>query len=74
MLLTFQIFGRARNHGKKFLKLRKTSFIGIVHYAMDAPEIILECEIYLVTLTYHFIAFDQWAINHSTEIDSGMVL
>ena len=31
MLLTFEIFGRARNHGKKFLKLCQTSFSGIVH-------------------------------------------
>ena len=29
MLLTFKIFGRARNHGKKFPKLRQTSFTGI---------------------------------------------
>ena len=25
MILTFEIFGRARNHGKKFLKLCQTS-------------------------------------------------
>ena len=31
MILTFEIFGRARNHGKKFLKLCQTSFSGIVH-------------------------------------------
>ena len=32
MLLTFEIFGRARrNHRKKFLKLCQTSFSGIVH-------------------------------------------
>ena len=34
MLLTFEIFGRARNHGKKFLKLFQTSFSGIVHSAL----------------------------------------
>ena len=32
MILTFEIFGRARNHGKKFLKLCQTSFSGIVYY------------------------------------------
>ena len=32
MILTFEIFGLARNHGKKFLKLCQTSFSGIVHY------------------------------------------
>ena len=32
MILTFEIFGRARNHGKKFLKLCQTSFSGIVHW------------------------------------------
>ena len=31
MILTFEIFGRVRNHGKKFLKLCQTSFSGIVH-------------------------------------------
>ena len=31
MILTFEIFGRARNHGKKFLKLCQTSFSGVVH-------------------------------------------
>ena len=31
MILTFEIFGRARNHGKKFPKLCQTSFSGIVH-------------------------------------------
>ena len=30
MILTFEIFGRARNHGRKFLKLCQTSFSGIV--------------------------------------------
>ena len=33
MILTFEIFGRARNHGKKFLKLCQTSFSGVVHWA-----------------------------------------
>ena len=28
MILTFEIFGNARNHGKKFLKLCQTSFSG----------------------------------------------
>ena len=32
MLLTFEIFGSARNHGKKFLKLCQTSFSGSVHW------------------------------------------
>ena len=32
MILTFEIFGRARNHGEKFLKLCQTSFSGIVHF------------------------------------------
>ena len=31
MLLALKIFGRARNHGKKFLKLSRTSFSGIVY-------------------------------------------
>ena len=31
MLSTFEIFGRARNHGKKFPKLSQTSFSGIVY-------------------------------------------
>ena len=31
MLLTFEIFWRARDHGKKFLKFCQTSFSGIVH-------------------------------------------
>ena len=31
MLLAFEIFGSARNHGKMFLKLYQTSFGGIVH-------------------------------------------
>ena len=31
MILTFEIFGRARNHYKKFLKLCQTSFSGIVN-------------------------------------------
>ena len=31
MLLTFEIFGYARNQGKKFLKLCQTSFSGIVN-------------------------------------------
>ena len=31
MLLTFKIFRRAKNHGKKFLKLRQTSFSGIIN-------------------------------------------
>ena len=32
MILTFEIFERSRNHGKKFLKLCQTSFSGIVHW------------------------------------------
>ena len=36
MILTFEIFGHARNHGKKFLRLCLTSFSGIVHYRMDS--------------------------------------
>ena len=31
MFLTFEIFGSARNHGKKFQKLCQTSFCDIVH-------------------------------------------
>ena len=31
MILTFEILGHARNHGKKFLKLCQTSFSGTVH-------------------------------------------
>ena len=31
MLLTFEIFKRAENHGQKFLKLSRTSFSGIAH-------------------------------------------
>ena len=31
MLLTFEIIGRARNHGNKFLNLGRTSFSGIVN-------------------------------------------
>ena len=34
VLLTFEIFGHARNHGKKFPKSRQTSvfFSGMVNY------------------------------------------
>ena len=32
MISTFEIFGRARSHGKKFLKLFQTSFSGIVNF------------------------------------------
>ena len=32
VILKFEIFGRARNHGEKFLKLCQTSFSGIVHW------------------------------------------
>ena len=31
MLLMFEIFERAKNHGKKFLKLSKTAFSGIIN-------------------------------------------
>ena len=41
MILTFEIFGRARNHGKKFLKLCQTSFSGIVHWVIFYHSIIL---------------------------------
>ena len=32
MLLTFEIFGRARNYSKKFPNLDRTSFSGIVNF------------------------------------------
>ena len=34
MILTFEIFGRGGNHGKKFPKLGQTSFSDIVHYEL----------------------------------------
>ena len=40
MILTFEIFGRARNHGKKLLKLCQTSFSGIVHF----QQTVLKCQ------------------------------
>ena len=36
-LVTFEIFGSPRNHGKKFQKLSQTSFSGIVHYGNLLP-------------------------------------
>ena len=38
MLLTFEIFGLARNHGKKFPKLSQISFSGIVNYGLNELE------------------------------------
>ena len=38
MLLVFEIFGRARNHGKKHLKLCKTSFSGVVNFCTSSAK------------------------------------
>ena len=40
MLLTFEIFGCARNHGKNFPKLSQASFSGIVHWYQNIYKLI----------------------------------
>ena len=45
MTLTFEIFGSARNHGKKFLKLCHTSFSGIVHSSTRCGTILCFTEV-----------------------------
>ena len=42
MILTFEIFGRVRNHGKKFLKLCQTSFSGIVYWIDEVHSLYSE--------------------------------
>ena len=49
MLLMFEIFERAKKHGKKFLKLCQTSFSGIAHFR----------ELLLLSLLFE----DHWVSN-----------
>ena len=38
MLLTFEIFERRKNYGKKFLKLSQTSFSNVINKLHNLPD------------------------------------
>ena len=85
MLLTVEIFRRARNHGKKFLKLCQISFSGIVHCRcvriywsedhMFSNISEIRCSdlffnsFFCISLKLSNILRLQWVISHSTGFD-----
>ena len=62
-MITFQIFGRARNHGKKVPKLCQTSFSGMVHFCYYVSFERRNCRKYslvsLFKLSFHKANFDR---------------
>ena len=48
MLLTFEIFERAKNHGKKFPKYCQTSFSGIVNWRQRTCSQHLRSRVWIV--------------------------